>query len=612
MCGIGGYSGEQQAAPILLAGLSKLEYRGYDSAGICVRDESTGNVEVVKAKGRLRTLIEKTDDGHSVIGTSGIGHTRWATHGEPSENNAHPHCSDDKNVVLVHNGIIENFQELKEKLVKRGYTFYSETDTEVAVKLIDYYYKKTESPLTSIATAMLHIRGSYAFGVMFKDCPNKIFAARKDSPLIIGKSEHGTLIGSDVPAILDQTRNVYYIDNMEIAELTKDEIHFFNMDEDEIEKEVVQIKWDAEAAEKGGYEHFMLKEIHEQPRAVQDTIGAYVKDNAVDFSEIGLKDEELANIERVYIVGCGSAYHVAMAAKYVLEDMTQVPVEIDIASEFRYRNPILVKNSLVVIISQSGETADSLAALRLAKEKGVAVLGVVNVVGSSIARESDHTLYTYAGPEISVATTKAYSTQLIAMYLFAMRLAQVKGLLSEEDCAKMIAELNELPAKIQKILDDKERIQWFASKYANAKDMFFLGRGLDYAISLEGSLKMKEISYIHSEAYAAGELKHGTISLIEDNTLVVGVLTQSNLYEKTISNMVEVKSRGAYLMGLTTYGNYGIEDTADFSVYVPKTDPHFATSLAIIPLQLLGYYVSVAKGLDVDKPRNLAKSVTVE
>lgn len=612
MCGIVGYIGEQQAAPILLAGLSKLEYRGYDSAGICVRDESNGNVEVVKAKGRLRTLIEKTDDGHSVIGTSGIGHTRWATHGEPSENNAHPHCSDDKNVVLVHNGIIENFQELKEKLVKRGYTFYSETDTEVAVKLIDYYYKKTESPLTAIATAMLHIRGSYAFGVMFKDCPNKIFAARKDSPLIIGKSEHGTLIGSDVPAILDQTRNVYYIDNMEIAELTKDEIHFFNMDEDEIEKEVVQIKWDAEAAEKGGYEHFMLKEIHEQPRAVQDTIGAYVKDNTVDFSEIGLKDEELANIERVYIVGCGSAYHVAMAAKYVLEDMTQVPVEIDIASEFRYRNPILVKNSLVVIISQSGETADSLAALRLAKEKGVTVLGVVNVVGSSIARESDHTLYTYAGPEISVATTKAYSTQLIAMYLFAMRLAQVKGLLSEEDCAKMIAELNELPAKIQKILDDKERIQWFASKYANAKDMFFLGRGLDYAISLEGSLKMKEISYIHSEAYAAGELKHGTISLIEDNTLVVGVLTQSNLYEKTISNMVEVKSRGAYLMGLTTYGNYGIEDTADFSVYVPKTDPHFATSLAIIPLQLLGYYVSVAKGLDVDKPRNLAKSVTVE
>ena len=350
----------------------------------------------------------------------------------------------------------------------------------------------------------------------------------------------------------------------------------------------------------------------EQPKAVHNTISPRLVDGKIVLDELKLTKEDLQKLKKIVIVACGSAYHVAMAAKYVLEDMTQVPVEIDIASEFRYRNPILVKNSLVVIISQSGETADSLAALRLAKEKGVAVLGVVNVVGSSIARESDHTLYTYAGPEISVATTKAYSTQLIAMYLFAMRLAQVKGLLSEEDCAKMIAELNELPAKIQKILDDKERIQWFASKYANAKDMFFLGRGLDYAISLEGSLKMKEISYIHSEAYAAGELKHGTISLIEDNTLVVGVLTQSNLYEKTISNMVEVKSRGAYLMGLTTYGNYGIEDTADFSVYVPKTDPHFATSLAIIPLQLLGYYVSVAKGLDVDKPRNLAKSVTVE
>lgn len=612
MCGIVGYIGDQQAAPILLAGLAKLEYRGYDSAGISVRNETNGEIEVVKAKGRLKTLIEKTDEGHSVYGSCGIGHTRWATHGEPSEANAHPHCSEGKNVVLVHNGIIENFQELKEKLVKRGYTFYSETDTEVAVKLIDYYYKKTASPVSAIATAMLHIRGSYAFGVLFKDYPDKLFAARKDSPLIIGKTAGASLIASDVPAILDQTRNVYYIDNMEIAELTRDEIHFFNTDEEEIEKEMVEIKWDAEAAEKGGYEHFMLKEIHEQPKAVQDTIGAYLKGNQIDFSEIGLEDEELASIERFYIIGCGSAYHVAMAAKYVLEDMTQIPVEIDIASEFRYRNPILVKNSLVVIISQSGETADSLAALRLAKEKGAAVLGIVNVVGSSIARESDYTLYTYAGPEISVATTKAYSTQLVAMYLVAMRTAQIRGLLSDEDCEKMIAELQTLPKKIQKILDDKERIQWFASKYANAKDMFFLGRGLDYAISLEGSLKMKEISYIHSEAYAAGELKHGTISLIEDNTLVVGILTQSNLYEKTVSNMVEVKSRGAYLMGLTTYGNYSIEDNADFSVYVPKTNPHFATSLAIIPLQLLGYYVSVAKGLDVDKPRNLAKSVTVE
>lgn len=612
MCGIVGYIGEEQAAPILLSGLSKLEYRGYDSAGICVRNEDTGNIEIVKAKGRLKKLIEKTDGGNAVAGTCGIGHTRWATHGEPSEINAHPHCTAEKSIVLVHNGIIENFQELKEKLVKSGYTFYSQTDTEVATKLIDYYYKKTESPLEAIATAMLRIRGSYAFGIIFRDYPGKIFAARKDSPLIIGRNEGGSLIASDVPAILDKTRNVYYIGNLEIAELTRDEVHFYNLDREEIKKEMVEIKWDAEAAEKGGYEHFMLKEIHEQPKAVQDTVGAYVKDDAIDFSEVGLSAEDLQNLERIYIVACGSAYHVGVVGKYVLEDMADIPVEIDLASEFRYRNPKLVKNSLVIVISQSGETADSLAALRLAKEKGVPVLGVVNVVGSSIARESDYILYTHAGPEISVATTKAYSTQLIAMYLLAMYAASVKGLITEERCGELVAELNSLPEKIEKILEDKERIQWFASKYANAKDIFFIGRGIDYAISLEGSLKMKEISYVHSEAYAAGELKHGTISLIEEGTLVVGVLTQNALYEKTISNMVEVKSRGAYLMGLTCYGNYSIEDTADFSVYVPKTEQYFTTSLAIIPLQLMGYYVSVAKGLDVDKPRNLAKSVTVE
>ncbi len=612
MCGIVGYIGEEQAAPILLSGLSRLEYRGYDSAGICVRNEDTGNIDIVKAKGRLKTLIEKTDGGNAVAGTCGIGHTRWATHGEPSEINAHPHCTDGKSVVLVHNGIIENFQELKEKLVKSGYTFYSQTDTEVAAKLIDYYYKKTGSPLEAIATAMLRIRGSYAFGIIFRDHPGKIFAARKDSPLVIGRNAGGSLIASDVPAILDKTRNVYYIGNLEIAELTRDEVHFYNLDREEIEKEMVEIKWDAKAAEKGGYEHFMLKEIHEQPKAVQDTVGAYVKDGSIDFSEVGINDEDLRNLERIYIVACGSAYHVGVVGKYVLEDMADIPVEIDLASEFRYRNPKLVKNSLVIVISQSGETADSLAALRLAREKGVPVLGVVNVVGSSIARESDYILYTYAGPEISVATTKAYSTQLIAMYLLAMYAASVRGTITEERCGELVAELNALPEKIGKVLEDKERIQWFASKYANAKDIFFIGRGLDYAISLEGSLKMKEISYVHSEAYAAGELKHGTISLIEDGTLVVGVLTQNALYEKTISNMVEVKSRGAYLMGLTCYGNYSIEDTADFSVYVPKTEQYFTTSLAVIPLQLMGYYVSVAKGLDVDKPRNLAKSVTVE
>ena len=611
MCGIVGYVGEQQAAPILLEGLSKLEYRGYDSAGIAVRDDSA-EISVVKAKGRLKILSEKTDNGRSVHGTCGIGHTRWATHGEPSENNAHPHCTDDRSVVLVHNGIIENYQELKDKLVKSGYKFYSQTDTEIAVKLVDYYYKKTGTPLEALTRTMLRIRGSYAFGVMFKDYPGKLFAARKDSPLIIGKNDFGSLMASDVPAILDKTRNVYYIDNHEIAELSRDEIHFYNIDREEIDKEMVEIKWDAESAEKGGYEHFMLKEIHEQPKAVQDMIGAYVKDGVIDFTEVGITEETFANLQRIYIVACGSAYHVGMAGKYVLEDLAGIPVEVDLASEFRYRNPIIAPDSMVIVVSQSGETADSLAALRLMKERGVPVMGIVNVVGSSIAREGDYTLYTYAGPEISVATTKAYSTQLIAMYLIAIEAAKAKGKIDEVRYGELLAEMETLPSKIQRTLDDKERIQWFAAKYANAKDIFFIGRGLDYAISLEGSLKMKEISYIHSEAYAAGELKHGPISLVENGILVVGVCTQSGLFEKTLSNMLEVKSRGAYLMGLTTYGNYNIEDTADFSVYVPKTEEYFTTSLAIVPLQLMGYYVSVAKGLDVDKPRNLAKSVTVE
>ena len=612
MCGIVGFVGSSQAAPILLQGLKKLEYRGYDSAGIAVFNDETGKTEIVKAKGRLKILSEKTDGGAAVPGTCGIGHTRWATHGEPSETNAHPHCTDDKSIILVHNGIIENYQEIKEKLLKSGYSFYSQTDTEIAVKLIDYYYKKTGTPLEALTRSMLRIRGSYAFGVMFRDYPGKLFVARKDSPLIIGKSGEGSLIASDVPAILDRTRNVCYIDNLEIAELSGDEIHFYNIDREEISKEMVEIKWDAESAEKGGYEHFMLKEIHEQPKAVQDTVGAYVKDGKIDFSSAGITEGFLRGLERIYIVACGSAYHVGVAGKYVLEELADIPVEVDLASEFRYRDPKLVKNSAVIIVSQSGETADSLAALRLAKEKEIPVIGIVNVVGSSIARESDYILYTYAGPEISVATTKAYSTQLIAVYLLAIGTAKAKGILADERYTELLDELGRLPEKIQRVLDDKERIQWFASKYANAKDIFFIGRGIDYAISMEGSLKMKEISYIHSEAYAAGELKHGTISLIEDGTLVVGVATRKDLFEKTISNMVEVKSRGAYLMGLTLYGNYSIEDTADFSVYVPKTEKYFTTSLAIIPLQLMGYYVSVAKGLDVDKPRNLAKSVTVE
>ena len=612
MCGIVGFTGCHQAAPILLDGLSKLEYRGYDSAGIAVRD-GEGETEVIKAKGRLKVLAEKTNNGESVPGTCGIGHTRWATHGEPSENNAHPHVSDDGNVVAVHNGIIENYQELKDKLLRKGYAFYSETDTEVAVKLVDYYYKKYEgTPVDAINHAMVRIRGSYALAIMFKDYPEEIYVARKDSPMILGVSDGESYVASDVPAILKYARNVYYIGNLEMARVRKGEITFYNLDGEEIQKQMKTIEWDAEAAEKAGFEHFMMKEIHEQPKAVQDTLNSVVKDGQIDFSEIGLTDENIQDIDQIYIIACGSAYHVGMAAQYVFEDMVRVPVRVELASEFRYRNPILNPKALAIIISQSGETADSLAALRLCKENNIRTLGIVNVVGSSIAREADNVFYTLAGPEISVATTKAYSTQLIAAYVLAIQFAKVKGTISEEQYAAYIKELETLPDKIQRIIDDKERIQWFASKQANAKDVFFIGRGIDYAICLEGSLKMKEISYIHSEAYAAGELKHGTISLIEDGTLVIGVLTQPSLYEKTVSNMVECKSRGAYLMGLTTFGNYNIEDTADFTVYMPKTDPHFATSLAVIPLQLLGYYVSVAKGLDVDKPRNLAKSVTVE
>ena len=615
MCGITGYIGKKQAAPILLRGLEKLEYRGYDSAGIAVRENSApdAKINIVKAKGRLKALLEKTDCGRAVPGLCGIGHTRWATHGEPSELNAHPHCTDDLSVVLVHNGIIENYQEIREKLTKSGYRFYSQTDTEAAVKLIDSYYKQSGEPLTAISQAMLRIRGSYAFAMMFRDFPDSLFVARKDSPLIIGQNGDGCYIASDVPAILDSTRTVYYIGNLEMAQLTAGAVHFYNIDREEIEKEPVQIQWDAESAEKGGYAHFMLKEIHEQPQAVRDTIQSYLNEQGeIDLSAASLDDDFLRQLERIYFVACGSAYHVGAAAKYVIEAMTDLPVETDLASEFRYRDPKLVKNSLVVVVSQSGETADSLAALRLAKDKGVPVLGIVNVVGSSIARESDYLLYTYAGPEISVATTKAYSAQLAAVYLLSTKLAQVRGCIDEQRCRALIGELQALPEKIQRVMEDKERIQWFASKYANAHDIFFIGRGLDYAISLEGSLKMKEISYIHSEAYAAGELKHGTISLVEDGTLVIGVATQQALFEKTVSNLVEVKSRGAYLMGLTSFGSYAIEDTVDFAVYVPKTEPCFAASLAVVPLQLMGYYVSVAKGLDVDKPRNLAKSVTVE
>lgn len=612
MCGIVGFTGHRQAAPVLLDGLAKLEYRGYDSAGIAVRDGEK-DVEIVKAKGRLRVLAEKTNDGTAMHGTCGIGHTRWATHGEPSELNAHPHCSDDRNVVGVHNGIIENYQELREKLQHKGYNFYSDTDTEVAIKLIDYYYKKYEhTPVDAINHAMVRIRSSYALAIMFRDYPEEIYAARKDSPMIIGVADGESFVASDVPAILKYTRNVYYIGNMELCRLQKGNVTFYNLDGDEIEKDLVEIQWDAEAAEKAGFEHFMMKEIHEQPKAVRDTVNSVVRDGKIDLGGVGITEEEIQKLQQIYIVACGSAYHVGVAAQYVIEELAQIPVRVELASEFRYRRMLFAPNSLVIIVSQSGETADSLAALREAKAHGVKTLAIVNVVGSTIAREADHVFYTLAGPEIAVATTKAYSTQLIASYILSIEFARVRGMIDEDRAAELIAELQTIPDKIEKLLEDKERIQWFAAKQMNAQNMFFIGRGIDYAVSLEGSLKMKEISYIHSEAYAAGELKHGTISLIEPGTLVIGVLTQQDLYEKTVSNMVECKSRGAYLMALTTYGNYSIEDCAEFVIYIPKTDPLFAASLAVIPLQLMGYYVSVAKGLDVDKPRNLAKSVTVE
>ena len=612
MCGIVGFTGYRQAAPVLLDGLAKLEYRGYDSAGIAVRDGEK-DVEIVKAKGRLRVLAEKTNDGTAMHGTCGIGHTRWATHGEPSELNAHPHCSDDRNVVGVHNGIIENYQELREKLQHKGYNFYSDTDTEVAIKLIDYYYKKYEhTPVDAINHAMVRIRGSYALAIMFRDYPEEIYAARKDSPMIIGVADGESFVASDVPAILKYTRNVYYIGNMEMCRLQKGSVTFYNLDGDEIEKDPVEIQWDAEAAEKAGFEHFMMKEIHEQPKAIQDTLNSVIKEDKIDLSTVEITDEEIQNFDQIYIVACGSAWHVGMAAQYVFEDLADIPVRVELASEFRYRKMPLNQKALVIVVSQSGETADTLAALRMAKEKNITTMAIVNVVGSSIAREADKVFYTLAGPEISVATTKAYSAQLAAMYCLAVQFAKVRGKISEEQYSYYISEMLTIPDKMQKVLEDKERIQWFASKYANAHDVFFVGRGIDYAVCLEGSLKLKEISYIHSEAYAAGELKHGTISLIEQGTLVIGVLTQSELYEKTISNMLECKSRGAYLMGLTTYGKYEIEDQVNFTVYVPKVDEHFVGSLAVVPLQLIGYYVSVAKGLDVDKPRNLAKSVTVE
>lgn len=608
MCGIVGYIGAEQAAPILLDGLSKLEYRGYDSAGIAVYDGE--KVNVVKTKGRLKVLSELTHDGEKLPGTIGIGHTRWATHGSPSDINAHPHANSDESIVVVHNGIIENYIKLKKKLEKKGYTFISETDTEVIAHLLDYYYKG--NPLEAVTKIMHRMEGSYALGIIFRDHPDELYAVRKDSPLIVGHTKNGSIIASDVPAVLKYTRDVYFIENEEIVRMTESEMDFFTVDEEPIEKSPVHIDWDENAAEKGGYEHFMLKEMYEQPKAITDTFSPRLKNGDIVIEELGMTDEEVKEIQKIVIVACGSAYHTGVTSKYVFEGLARIPVEVDLASEFRYRDPILMEGTLVVVISQSGETADSLAALREAKARGCKVLGIVNVVGSSIAREADKVMYTWAGPEIAVATTKAYSCQLIALYLLAMKFAKVRGKISDSEFQDMIGELKKLPAQVEMLLNNKDRIQKFANRYLAAKNVFFIGRGIDYAISLEGSLKLKEISYIHSEAYAAGELKHGTISLIEDGTLVTALLTQEELYKKMISNIVEVKTRGAFVMAITNTGNTDVEKAADYVVYIPKTNKYFTNSLAIIPLQLFAYYVAVGRGCDVDKPRNLAKSVTVE
>lgn len=608
MCGIVGYIGTQQAAPILLDGLSKLEYRGYDSAGIAIYNGTS--IDMVKSKGRLKVLNELTHDGETIKGTIGIGHTRWATHGSPSDVNAHPHFNKDKSIVVVHNGIIENYLKLRKKLEKYGYEFVSETDTEVIAHLLDYYYHG--NPLQAITKVMHRMEGSYALGIIFKEHPEELYAVRKDSPLIVGETKDGNIIASDVPAVLKYTRDVIFIENEEIVRMTEDSMEFFNVDEEALEKEAVHIDWDVNAAEKSGFEHFMLKEMYEQPKAITDTFAPRIRDGKIVIEELGMTDEEIKAIKKIMIVACGSAYHTGVTSKYVFEGLARIPVEVDVASEFRYRDPILEEGTLVVVISQSGETADTLAALRESKKRGAKVLGIVNVVGSSIAREADNVMYTWAGPEIAVATTKAYSAQLIALYLLAMKFGNVRGTVNDTQLQDMIEDLKALPAQVEMLLNNKEKIQRFANRYLAAKDVFFIGRGIDYAISMEGSLKLKEISYIHSEAYAAGELKHGTISLIEEGTLVASVLTQKDLYKKMISNMVEVGTRGAFVLAVTCEDNTEVEKAADYVVYIPETNKYFTNSLAIIPLQLFGYYIAVGRGCDVDKPRNLAKSVTVE
>ncbi len=608
MCGIVGYIGEKQAAPILLEGLSKLEYRGYDSAGIAVFNNN--KIEIAKAKGRLSVLSDKTDGGKSVKGAMGIGHTRWATHGEPSDVNSHPQVSSSGRFAVVHNGIIENYISLKKKLEDKGIEFVSETDTEVIAHLFEYYYN--EDILETMIKVINRLEGSYALGIVCSDYPDRFIAVRKASPMIVGLGENENFIASDVPAILKHTRNIYYLEDNEIVVLKKDSVKVYNADKEEVKKEVFTVDWDVSAAEKGGYEHFMMKEIEEQPKALRDTISARIKDGRIVLDDITLTAEDIKNINKIYIVACGSAYHVGVVGKYVIERMCRIPVEVQVASEFRYCDPIIGKNDLVIVISQSGETADTLAALKEAKNHGARILSIVNVVGSAIANASDDVIYTWAGPEIAVATTKAYSTQLAVMYLIATYMAEKIGMLTSGEYSRLVSDIESLPDKVAEVLESKEKVQYLASKFYNCRSIFFIGRNLDYAVCLEGSLKLKEISYIHSEAYAAGELKHGTISLIEDGTLVVALATGRELFDKTISNVKEVKARGAVVMGLTTTEHEHMSDVADHVIQIPAINEILLPSLTVIPLQLFGYYVASLKGCDIDKPRNLAKSVTVE
>lgn len=606
MCGIVGYVGKNKCTDILIESLSKLEYRGYDSAGIAVFDN--GEIKVAKSKGRLADLVEKMDKEGKINGCAGIGHTRWATHGEPSDINSHPHSG--RRVTIVHNGIIENYKQLKDFLISQGKEFLSETDTEVVAQLLDYYYEG--DPLDAIIKVMHEIRGSFALGVVFADFKDTVYAVRRESPLIVGVGENESFIASDVPAILKYTKDYYLLEHDEISVLDKNGVKFFNLHKKEIKKELKTADWDMDAAEKNGYEHFMLKEIHEQPAAIRTTITPRISDGLPNLEECGITLEMLREFSRIHIVACGTAMHAGTVGKYIIEKLARVPVIVDIASEFRYREPLLNKNDLVIIISQSGETADSLAAMRLAKKLGAKTLAIVNAKGSSIAREADMLIYTHAGPEIAVASTKAYMVQIAVMYLFAFEIALAVGQIDEAECRRLTALLSSTPDIIEKLLEHKEHTQYIASSLITADSLLYIGRGLDYALSMEGSLKLKEISYIHSESYAAGELKHGTISLISDGMPVIAVATQKNLFEKTVSNIKEVKARGAKVIIICRNSYEPENDVADFKFGLPDIDDMIMPMIAVVPLQLIAYYTSVLRGNDVDKPRNLAKSVTVE